>query len=315
MQPAADFVYDSAMALDLGRRDRQEDALASDFPSGQPFGFVVLADGMGGHEAGDVASKIVVTEVFSALKLQSGDADQLEPQLAEVLEGAAFNANDCIGHYARENPDSYGMGATLLASVLVENRLYWVSVGDSPLYLFRDGALTRLNENHALASQIEFLVASGLMSREDAMQHPDQSCLTSVLIGGDIVQIDCPRQPFTLNENDILIAASDGLQFISEEQIESLLRFQCRNSAEDISATLAQEIKALDDPCQDNLSLCVVKVQRRSTAARTCAQMAAAMNRAAPQDHCETVTRLRDGKSETVTILTRVQRSRTAAGN
>ena len=302
MHTTPDLIYDSAMAIDLGRRERQEDALASDFPSGQPFGFVVLADGMGGHEAGDIASKIVVTEVFSALKLQSGDPELLEPRLCEALQGAAFNANECIALYAREHPEAYGMGATLLATVLVEDRLYWVSVGDSPLYLFRDGTLTRLNENHALASQIEFLVSSGLMSRADAMEHPDQNCLTSVLIGRDIVQIDCPTTPFKMMEGDILIAASDGLQFISEERIESLLRFQHKNSAEDISATLAQEIKNLDDPCQDNLSLCVVKVTREGAVAK-------------PQDKSETVSRLKDGNYETVTILTRFKRSRSAAGN
>lgn len=302
MQTKAELVYDSAMIIDRGRRERQEDALASDFPSGQPFGFVVLADGMGGHEAGDVASKIVVTEVFSALKLQSGDPKRFEAHLCEVLESAAFNANDCIGLYASEHPDAHGMGATLLASVLVEDRLYWVSVGDSPLYLFRNGTLMRLNEEHALASQIEYLVSSGLMSRADALQHPDQTCLTSVLIGGKIAQIDCPTTPFSLIEGDIVLAASDGLQFISEDQIQSLLRFQQKKSAEEISAKLAQEIKNLDDPCQDNLSLCVIKVQSEG-AARDAG------------DKNETVTRLSDGRHETVTILTRFKRSRNAVGH
>lgn len=301
MHAKSDLVFDTAMITDLGRRERQEDAVASDFPSGQPFGFVVLADGMGGHAAGDVASKIVVTEVFSELKLQSGDPKLLEARIGEVLKGAALNANACINLYAREHPNAHGMGATLLASVLVEDRLYWVSVGDSPFYLFRNGTLTRLNENHALASQIEFLVSSGIMSRADAMQHPDQSCLTSVLIGSDIAQIDCPATPFVILEDDILIAASDGLQFISEEQIEGLLRFQGKKSSEEICATLTQEIKTLDNPCQDNLSLCVIKATREGSLAK-------------PKDRNETFTRLKDGTSETITITTRYWRSKNAVG-
>jgi len=301
MQSRADLVFDSAMVTDPGRRERQEDTVASDFPSGQPFGFVVLADGMGGHAAGDVASKIVVTEVFSELKLQSGDPALLEARMGEVLSGAALNANTCITLYAREHPNAQGMGATLLASVLVEDRLYWISVGDSPLYLFRNGKLTRLNENHALSSQIEFLVSSGVMSRADAIQYPDQCCLTSVLIGGEIAQIDCPATPFAIIEDDILIAASDGLQFISEEQIERLLRFQRNKSSEEICATLAQEIKNLDDPCQDNLSLCVIKAMRKGSMANQ-------------RDRNEAFPRLRKGKTEAVTILTRIRRSKNAVG-
>ncbi|QFT92143.1 Serine/threonine phosphatase stp [Roseovarius sp. THAF9] len=301
MQTEADFTYDSAMVTELGRRERQEDALASDFPSGESFGFVVLADGMGGHQAGDIASKIVVTEVFSGLKMQSGDPELLEARVCDALKGAASNANDCVGLYARSHPEARGMGATLLATIFIEDRLYWLSVGDSPLYLFRNGTLTRLNDNHALSSQVDFLVESGLMSRADAMQHPDQSCLTSVLIGKDINQIDCPEVPFTLLEDDILMSASDGLQFISEEQIEGLLRFQHKNSAEKISAVLADEIKNLDDPDQDNLAICVVKVLKKGAMAE-------------PADVHETVERLKNGKTETLTILARVRRSKTASG-
>lgn len=296
----AELTYDTAMSIDIGRRERQEDALASDFSNGQAFGFVVLADGMGGHAAGDMASKIVVTEMFSELKLRSGEPDQLEPCISEVLRGAAGHANTCLGHYAREHSGTDGMGSTLLAPVLFEDRLYWVSVGDSPLYLFRDGALTRLNENHALSSQIDYLVSSGIMEREEAQSYPDQSCLTSVLIGREIAQLDCPLTPLTLREGDILIAASDGLQFISEDQIEGVLRFQQKSSAEQISTALTREIQNLDDPDQDNLSLCVIKIMREGGAV-------------IPTSDTETVTRAADGKTQSITILARVTRSKKKA--
>ena len=301
MQPATNLIYDSAMAIDLGRRERQEDAVVSDFPSGQAFGFVVLADGMGGHAAGDIASKIVVTEVFSELKLQSGDPHLLEPNIATILKDAAIHANACVRLYAQENPNANGMGATLLAPVLVEDRLYWVSVGDSPLYLFRNGTLRRLNENHTLGSQIEYLVSNGLMTREEAMAYPDQTCLTSVLIGDEISQLDCSAEPMTVMEGDILIAASDGLQFISEDQIEGVLRFKQRCTAEEISTALKKEIQKLDDPCQDNLSLCVIKAMREGATP------------AVPEND-QTITRTLNGTTETVTIMARVTRARKAAG-
>ncbi len=303
MHPTVDLIYDTSMAMVLGRRERQEDAVVSDFSSGEAFGFVVLADGMGGHAAGDVASKIVVTEVFSELKLQSGDPELLEPHIGEVLQRATVSANKCVGMYSREVPEAHGMGATLLAPMLIHDRLYWVSVGDSPLYLFRSGVLERLNENHALMSQIDYLVANGIMGREEAINYPDQSCLTSVLIGRDIAQVDCRTAPVQIKDGDILIVASDGLQFLCEEQIEGVLRFTQKRSAEDIGAALMKEVQKLDDPSQDNVSLCVVKVM---------AQGAGTVVNDQVQD--QTMSRSQQHGNTSITIMAKVMRKKKATG-
>ncbi|WP_300548831.1 protein phosphatase 2C domain-containing protein [Roseovarius sp.] len=301
MLPTAELVYDTSMAMVLGRRERQEDAVVSDFSSGEAFGFVVLADGMGGHAAGDVASKIVVTEVFSKLKLQSGDPEILEPHIGEVLEKAAVSANKRVGMYARERPEAHGMGATLLAPVFIHDRLYWISVGDSPLYLFRNGVLERLNENHALMSQIDYLVANGIMGREEALNYPDQTCLTSVLIGREIAQLDCRTVPVQIQEGDILIVASDGLQFLCEDQIEGVLRFTQKRSAEDIGAALMKEVQKLDDPCQDNVSLCVVKVLGQGAGAVV-------------TDQDQIVSRTQNYNNASITIMAKVTRKKKATG-
>lgn len=301
MQPTADLRYDTSMATILGERERQEDAVASDFSSGEPFGFVVLADGMGGHAAGDVASKIVVTEVFSALKLASGEPKLLEPRICDVLKSAAVNANECVGLYANERAEADGMGATLLAPVLFDDRLYWVSVGDSPLYLFRNNRLERLNENHALESQIDYVVESGIMAREEALTYPDQSCLTSVLVGKKIAQLDCRTVPVRIEEGDILIVASDGLQFLSEEEIERILRFSQKRSAEEIGAALLQEVKKLNDPGQDNVSLCIIKAL---------GQRASAANEPVSE------SLMRSGKlgDASITIIAKIKRPKKVAG-
>lgn len=301
MLPTVDLVFDTSTAMVLGQRERQEDAVVSDFSSGEAFGFVVLADGMGGHAAGDVASKIVVTEVFSELKLQSGDPERLEPNIGKVLERAAISANECVGSYSRECPDAQGMGATLLAPVFIRDRLYWISVGDSPLYLFRNDKLERLNENHALMSQVDYLVANGIMGREEAANYPDQSCLTSVLIGRDIAQLDCRTEPVRIMDGDILVVASDGLQFLCEEQIESVLRFTQKRTAEDIGTALLKAVQKLEDPGQDNVSLCIVKVLGRGA-------------RATADVEGQTVSRSQKFGSASVTIMAKVTRSKKAAG-
>ncbi|MCB4456779.1 PP2C family protein-serine/threonine phosphatase [Leisingera sp. McT4-56] len=261
MLHSAELEYDAATAISQGRRDRQEDAVAADFLAGAGTGFAVLADGMGGHAAGDVAAKIVVTEVFSELKLRAGEPEQLEPAIGEVLHSAADGANACLGEYASHQPQlrAQGMGATLLAPVLFRDRLYWISVGDSPLYLFRDGALIRLNADHSMAAELEKLVARGRMDPAEAAAHPDRHCVTSVLTGADIPHIDCRSAPVRLQHGDIVLAASDGLLFLAEEEIAEVLAAECCSPSARIGAALMQRLEALDAPEQDNAAFCVIK--------------------------------------------------------
>lgn len=261
MPETAKYVYDAASAIIRGRRDYQEDALAVDFSAGAGLGFIVLSDGMGGHSAGDVASMIVVTEIFSELKLHANDAAHLESQIGTILHSAVSCANDCVGRMAEESPRMRGMGATLVAPIVIGNRLYWISVGDSPLYLFRGNHLFRLNEEHSVKSRMKQLVARGEMPAEEAETHPDRGCLTSVLIGEAIPEIDCRDTPIELRHNDIVIAASDGLQFISDHDIARVVHEARALPSAEISARLIKRITDLNDPEQDNVSLCVLKVQ------------------------------------------------------
>ncbi|MFV0515348.1 MAG: PP2C family protein-serine/threonine phosphatase [Jhaorihella sp.] len=253
--------YDVASAISIGRRDCQEDAIIADFPQGADYGFVVLADGMGGHAAGDIASKIVVTEVFSELKLQSGDPVRFERNINRILRAAVRTANDCVLNHATSYPRTNGMGATLLAPVLLGDCLHWISVGDSPLYLYRDGVLQQINEDHSLAPQIDHMVRSGLMQPERGRTHPDRNCLTSVLIGMEIPRIDCPAQPVALKPGDIVLAASDGLQYLNDGQIAELLGHYRHATSAEITAALMRRIEAAGDPDQDNVTFAVIRVR------------------------------------------------------
>ncbi|MGB7261161.1 MAG: protein phosphatase 2C domain-containing protein, partial [Albidovulum sp.] len=197
--------FDVASAICQGGRDYQEDAIITDFPAGADAGVVVLADGMGGHAAGDVASKIVVTEVFSDLKFESANFSEFESNIPNYLTSATSNANECVREHVMENPRTNGMGATLVAAVMVENRMYWMSIGDSPLYHLRNGKLRQLNEDHSMAPQIDYMVKSGLLDEESARNHPDRNCLTSVILGGRVAKSDCPVEPFKLAVGDIVV--------------------------------------------------------------------------------------------------------------
>lgn len=259
--PAADILFDVASAMSQGRREYQEDSLATDFPPGSDLGVAVLADGMGGHVAGDVASALTVSEVFAELQRRQQDPVAFRSDIPGALRRAVDHANRRLGEHTRRHPQSAGMGATVVALVFDTYGLYWISVGDSPLYLFRDGVLRQMNEDHSLAPQIDFLVAQGMLDPEIGRTHPDRHCLTSVLIGQGIDRIDCAERAFPLEDGDIVIVASDGLQSLDDRTIAALLHDMQDFSSERIAQRLLDEVDACLDPDQDNVSLAVVRTR------------------------------------------------------
>ena len=252
--------FDVASALDQGGRDYQEDSLVTDFPIGDDCGIVVLADGMGGHAAGDVASNIVVTEVYGDLKFQRPMFIEREAHLPQIMLESLADANSTLGAHVKANPDSYGMGATLVSLVMVGPNLYWTSVGDSPLYHFRGGRLEQLNEDHSMAPQIDLMVTNGLIGADQAREHPDRNCLTSAILGDQIARIDNPPNGVRLSAGDIVVVSSDGLQFLEDKAIAKLLYRNRKKSSTDICNALLHALKKLDDPDQDNISFAVIKV-------------------------------------------------------
>lgn len=256
--PAKVFRFDTASASDQGAREYQEDAIICDFIQGSSEGFAIVADGMGGHAAGDRASRIATDTAFADLRDLRSDARDAEiaPRLKAIVE----RANAKIKAHSANDPATAGMGTTFVATHISEDKLHWISVGDSPLYLYRHGALRQINQDHSLAPQIDLLVASGLMSPEDGRVHPDRSVLTSVLVGGEIPKIDCPDAPMQLEPGDILVVASDGLQTLDHAAIEATLR-ECKDQSScDIAARLLRDLAAMSDPDQDNASFVTIRV-------------------------------------------------------
>ena len=260
--------FDVASAICQGGRDYQEDAIVTDFPFGMDSGVVVLADGMGGHAAGDVASKIVVTEVYSELKFQSANFTDYEAEVPQYLTAAAVNANNVVREHVTEHPETRGMGATLVSLVLIENRMFWMSIGDSPLYHFRSGKMQQLNEDHSMAPQIDFMVKSGLLDPEAGKNHPDRNCLTSVILGDRVAKSDCPKTPFELQVGDIVIVSSDGLQYLEEDKIQRILHRYRRKKSAEIAGHLLEAIEALADPDQDNCTFSVIKLNHNKPVIR-----------------------------------------------
>ncbi|MDX8347625.1 protein phosphatase 2C domain-containing protein [Cognatiyoonia sp. IB215446] len=263
------ITFDVSTAAIKGARDYQQDSLISSFPLGQTAGFAVVADGLGGHVGGHIASALITAEIFSHLKMKENQLDEGTLNIPLTLRDATDAANARLAKQVGEDDSLHGMGSTLLVPVIRGDKLYWISVGDSPLLLFRGGALRQLNKDHSMAPQIDKMAKAGALTAEEAKDHPDRNTLTSVINGDEIDKIDCPTKPIALEPDDIIIASSDGLQYLSNSMIANTLMQVKDGRSVDIANAFLDAIADLDDPHQDNAAFVVIKLSVGSNEVET----------------------------------------------
>lgn len=162
----------------------------------------VVADGMGGYEGGQEASRLAVETVRHVYDRYSAD----DPQGA--LSTAFQTAHDTIQRYAFEHPQFHGMGTTCTALAIVGRQLFFAHVGDSRLYLVRGDMISRLTRDHSYVGR---LVENGIVRSEDAESHPQRHILTAALGSGRDIFPHTPEQAVMLEDNDVLILCTDGL--------------------------------------------------------------------------------------------------------
>jgi PPM family protein phosphatase len=207
----------------------------------------IVADGMGGHEGGQIASRIavdLVTETYTA---------SAEPDPQKLLLSALDNAHRRIQQQARENPALSAMGTTCTAFALVDTRLYFVHVGDSRLYLLREGKLRSLTRDHTLIAR---LIETGVIRPEEAENHPQKHVLTSALGVADDIEIDFPPEPAPVQIGDTLLLCTDGLWGqMSSSEIEQVLASESPANA---CRALVQLAKDRGGP--DNVTLQIARI-------------------------------------------------------
>lgn len=204
---------------DLGRvRENNEDKFEYYLPESPTAlaakGLVfVVCDGMGGHEAGQIASELACkTFLFEYLNHPSSD-----PALA--LDAAVRSANRLVLDCARAIPSRRGMGTTLSALAIIQDSAWIAHVGDSRIYRLLDGSLQQLSKDH---TWVEEVVANGTFSREDAEQHKYRHVLTRAIGTEDVVIVDVER--FHVQEGDVYLLCSDGvMNHVSDARIEEVL--------------------------------------------------------------------------------------------
>jgi protein phosphatase len=240
--------FEHAIRASQGARNYQEDAAAVRQDGGGLI--AVLADGMGGHAGGAVASELATVSFLEGYLAAEGD---VEARLAEALG----RANAAILGEAAARPALRGMGCTLVGVVFAVEGIDWISVGDSPLYLVRSGETMRLNEDHSLAPEIDRLAEIGRISWAAARADPSRHVLRSALTGTAIEMIDRPRVRLSLNPDDTVVLASDGIHAIPEADIARIATAAASPAA--AAEALLAAVAAADDPHQDNTTVVVVR--------------------------------------------------------
>lgn len=238
-----------AWAQTQGARAYQQDRAewVADAGSGTPV-LAILADGMGGYSGGERASTLAVEAARDAFASSAGAS------MRERLNNAVQRATDAVVAAAQADPTLAQMGSTLVLAAIEGDALYWASVGDSPLWLIRDGAMLRLNQNHSVAATLDDMVARGELSPDEAANDPRRSQLTSAIADGALRKIDNPEIPLRLSRADTIILASDGVETLSPPQLIA----SCENTTpEDAASTIIAAINALDAPGQDNATLVI----------------------------------------------------------
>jgi len=254
------LTFDISGAQIDGARDYQEDAFLithlgdSDSEGGS---LVIVADGMGGHAAGNVASKMAV-QTFN----KHVTSNFPNENLSDVLRESVQRANNSISETVRETAALKGMGCTLVAAVMEEKFIRWVSVGDSHLYLIRNHEVKKKNADHSYGGLLDRMAAEGTPVEPEAGF--SRNMLMSALTGEDIAEIDCPETPLELEAGDRIIVASDGLDTLSPGKVLSFAD-EATSPKECVEALL----KGVEDakmPRQDNTTVVIIDVGEKEEA-------------------------------------------------
>lgn len=207
----------SFSVTDIGRKRKlnQDFVYSSDEPVGSLPNVYIVADGMGGHQAGDYASKCTVETMVREIR------GCFEKSPIRILSKAIRIANDQVRKKAREDESLLGMGTTVVAATCLGKYLQVANVGDSRLYIIND-EVRQITRDHSL---VEEMVRMGGIDREAARNHPDKNIITRAIGARDTIEIDFFHEE--LKSGDIVLMCSDGLtNMLEDEEIGRILRSQ-----------------------------------------------------------------------------------------
>lgn len=219
------------------------------------LGLAILADGMGGHQAGEVASRMavdIIADYFDARSERGAGERRAAMDKRRAIANAIQTANAAIYHVARRRADYHGMGSTVVVAVFDRDRLHIGHVGDSRLYRLQNGSLEQLTEDH---SMVQELVNRGLYTPHEARRSLAKNLLTRALGVDPVVEVDTADT--AVRQGDIYLLCSDGLtDVVSDAQIAGIL-----GAADDDLRAVARRLidRANAHGGPDNISVILVR--------------------------------------------------------
>ena len=230
--------------IGLVREVNQDFVFVSDAPVGNLPNLLVVADGMGGHKAGEYASRLAVEVLKDTLAVCTPD----EPEV--MIRKAISTANQRLLETAKEDIRLNGMGTTLVVATVIEQTLYFANVGDSRLYLLND-KIKQLSKDHSLVQE---MVRLGGINEEDAKYHPDKNIITRAIGAKDDIEIDFFE--YRLKKDDTILMCTDGLcNMVEDEEILHIVR-----SSRDVVEAVEQLIeRAKSNGGSDNIGVIVAQ--------------------------------------------------------
>ena len=233
-----------ASTSEKGKRYQNEDTLF--VPSRGEMALFIVADGMGGHNAGSVASRLATDTVEAAVR-KGGIAT---PE--DLLKSALKEANRAVLEYANSDKNCRGMGTTMVAALVFQTKYVVANVGDSRLYHFHGGALTQVTRDHSYVAE---LVEAGEITREEAAVHPRRNIITRALGTRGEERVDIFKREWA--RDDILFLCSDGLYGVLDDREMERILGLADDDLQDACDTLVEF--ALYGGSTDNISVILIK--------------------------------------------------------
>lgn len=231
--------------IGMQRKVNQDYVYCSDEAIGSLPNLYIVADGMGGHKAGDYASKCCVESMIRSIR-----EDTLKSPVS-ILEHAVQKANEFVLEESQKNEEYEGMGTTVVVATIVDDTLHVGNIGDSRLYVIRD-KIEQITEDHSL---VETMVRTGELMPEDARFHPNKNIITRAL--GTNKDVTADFFEVKLKEEDTVLLCSDGLSNMVEDmEIERIVKE--KNNVEQTSEALVE--LANQNGGTDNIAIVMIRV-------------------------------------------------------
>lgn len=246
MSKGGETVLKTFSITDIGKKRKlnQDYVFTSESPIGNLSNVFIVADGMGGHNAGDYASKYTVETIIAQIE------QSFEKNPVKILERAIEVANEHIRQRAEEDENLEGMGTTVVVATCMGKHLQVANVGDSRLYIVND-KIQQITRDHSL---VEEMIRMGGIDRETARNHPDKNIITRAIGASDTVEVDFFS--VELKAGDIVLMCSDGLtNMLEDEEIRMILSAQ-----RDIVEKAEELVKAANNNGgKDNIAVVLIE--------------------------------------------------------